>query len=78
MADPVLADLYDRFSFSVLPALGRAVAQDADAYRYLVESIRQFPPQEELAARIEVAGFERVSYRNMTRGVAAIHEGWRS
>ena len=78
VADPVLADLYDRFSFSVLPALGRAVAQDADAYRYLVESIRQFPPQEELAARIEVAGFERVSYRNMTRGVAAIHEGWRA
>jgi len=77
VADPVLADLYDRFSFSVLPALGRAVAQDAEAYRYLAESIRQFPPQDELAVRIEAAGFARVSYRNMTRGVAAIHEGWR-
>ena len=75
--DQAFAGLYERFSFNVLPALGRAVAADAGAYRYLAESIQQFPPQEELVTRIKAAGFERVSYRNMTRGVVAIHGGWR-
>ena len=77
VVDQVLAGLYERFSFSILPALGRTVAADASAYRYLAESIQQFPPQEELATRIQAAGFERVSHRNMTRGVVAIHGGWR-
>tara|TARA_B100000676_G_scaffold313488_1_gene395464 strand:+ start:10565 stop:11335 length:771 start_codon:yes stop_codon:yes gene_type:complete len=77
VVDQVLASFYDRFSFSVLPALGRAIAADAGAYRYLAESIKQFLSQEELVRAIQAAGFERVSYRNMTRGVAAIHEGWR-
>ena len=77
VVDQELAGLYERFSFSVLPALGRTVAADASAYRYLAESIQQFPPQEESATRIQAAGFERVSHRNMTRGVVAIHGGWR-
>lgn len=77
VVSPILAELYDRFSFGVLPTLGGLVANDADSYRYLVESIRRFPPQAELSSRMETAGFERVSYRNLTRGVAAIHAGWR-
>ena len=77
VADPVLLELYDRFSFGVLPLLGRFVARDADAYQYLAESIRRFPPQEELATRMEAAGLERTSFRNLSRGIVAIHQGWR-
>jgi demethylmenaquinone methyltransferase/2-methoxy-6-polyprenyl-1,4-benzoquinol methylase len=77
VARPTLAALYDRYSFNVLPALGRLVARDADAYRYLAESIRQFPDQASLAASLGEAGFERVDFRNLTQGVAAIHSGWR-
>ena len=74
---PVLARLYDLYSFRVLPAMGAAVAGDADAYRYLVESIRRFPPQDELAGLMRAAGFEQVKYRNLTGGIAALHSGWR-
>ena len=69
--------LYDLYSFNVIPRLGELVAGDEGAYRYLVESIRQFPPQERFAEMIRAAGFGRVSYRNLTGGVAAIHSGWR-
>jgi demethylmenaquinone methyltransferase/2-methoxy-6-polyprenyl-1,4-benzoquinol methylase len=74
---PVLRDIYDRYSFTVLPRLGQMVAGDREAYQYLVESIRQFPDQESLVGRIEAAGFGQVRYRNLTGGVAAIHSGWR-
>lgn len=74
---PVLDALYDRYSFSVIPALGGMVAGDAASYRYLVESIRQFPDQDSFAAMIRAAGFERVTYRNLTGGIAAIHSGWK-
>ena len=57
--------------------LGQAVARDRGSYQYLVESIRRFPPQEDLKARIEAAGLDQVSYRNLTGGVAAIHSAWR-
>ncbi|MDT8318991.1 MAG: bifunctional demethylmenaquinone methyltransferase/2-methoxy-6-polyprenyl-1,4-benzoquinol methylase UbiE [Xanthomonadales bacterium] len=73
-AEP-LKKLYDRYSFSVLPALGRLVANDSESYRYLAESIRQHPPQEELAAMMRAAGFENVRYRNLSGGVVAIHSG---
>src|SRR6185312_15576703 len=63
VATPGLARLYDLYSFTVLPQLGALVAGDRDAYRYLVESIRRFPPQEELVDRITAAGFERTRYR---------------
>jgi demethylmenaquinone methyltransferase/2-methoxy-6-polyprenyl-1,4-benzoquinol methylase len=69
--------VYDRWSARALPMLGRVVAQDAEAYRYLHESIRRFPPQRELAERMRRAGFARVSWRNMTMGVVALHSGWR-
>ena len=74
---PVLAQIYDQYSFKILPALGEMVAGDRAAYQYLVESIRRFPPQAELAARIERAGFGQVSVRNLSGGIAAIHSGWR-
>ncbi|MBL6934891.1 MAG: class I SAM-dependent methyltransferase [Alphaproteobacteria bacterium] len=74
---PVLDRLYDMYSFNVIPALGGAVTGDAEGYRYLVESIRRFPTQEALADDMREAGFERVSYRNLSGGIAALHSGWR-
>ena len=74
---PGLAALYDLYSFNVIPALGRAVAGDADAYRYLVESIRNFPRPQQFAEMIGAAGFRRVSFQQMTGGVVALHSGWR-
>jgi demethylmenaquinone methyltransferase/2-methoxy-6-polyprenyl-1,4-benzoquinol methylase len=74
---PGLAALYDAYSFHVLPALGARVARDREAYQYLVESIRRFPPQDELAALMRTAGFEQVGYHNLSGGIAAIHTGWR-
>ncbi|MCB9959316.1 MAG: class I SAM-dependent methyltransferase [Rhodospirillaceae bacterium] len=72
-----LRRLYDLYSFRVIPEIGRAVAQDRDAYAYLVESIRKFPAQEELASRMEAAGLKRVRWENLSAGIAAIHWGWR-
>ncbi len=72
-----LAPVYDAWSFGVLPRLGQAVAGDADSYRYLAESIRTFPDQETLAGMMREAGLSRVTHRNLTGGIAAIHAGWR-
>jgi demethylmenaquinone methyltransferase/2-methoxy-6-polyprenyl-1,4-benzoquinol methylase len=74
---PLLDTLYDAYSFNAIPALGGLVAGDAQAYRYLVESIRRFPDQENFMHLIQDAGFELVRYRNLTGGIAAIHSGWR-
>jgi len=74
---PVLARLYDLYSFEVLPRLGAVVAGDRAAYQYLVESIRRFPKPDELAERMTEAGFERVSVRLFSGGIAALHTGWR-
>lgn len=74
---PFVDQVYDAFSFNVIPRLGQLVAGDADSYRYLVESIREFPDQESFADMIRTAGFERVQYRNLSSGIAAIHSGWR-
>lgn len=70
-----LAPAYDFYSFKVLPLMGRAVAKDADSYRYLAESIRMHPSQEELKAMMERVGFKRVDYFNLTSGVVALHRG---
>jgi demethylmenaquinone methyltransferase/2-methoxy-6-polyprenyl-1,4-benzoquinol methylase len=72
-----LAPVYDAWSFQALPRLGAAIAGDADSYRYLAESIRTFPDQETLAAMMRAAGLARVSVRNLSGGIAAIHSGWR-
>jgi demethylmenaquinone methyltransferase/2-methoxy-6-polyprenyl-1,4-benzoquinol methylase len=74
---PGLDRLYDLSSFKVIPAVGRAVTGDAEAYRYLVESIRKFPRPETFADMIRNAGFRRVSFQKMTGGVVALHSGWR-
>ena len=69
--------LYDLWSFNALPQLGRIVARDEAAYRYLAESIRTFPAQHELARMMSVAGFAQVRFRNLSNGIAAIHSGWK-
>ncbi len=73
----VARPLYDAWSFRVLPLLGQAVAKDAESYRYLAESIRTFPDQETLADMMRRAGLARVTWRNLSGGIVAIHEGWR-
>jgi demethylmenaquinone methyltransferase/2-methoxy-6-polyprenyl-1,4-benzoquinol methylase len=72
-----LAPLYDAWSFQVLPRLGARIAQDAESYRYLAESIRMFPDQEALATMMREAGLERIAHRNLSGGIVAIHTGWR-
>ncbi|OGA53791.1 MAG: bifunctional demethylmenaquinone methyltransferase/2-methoxy-6-polyprenyl-1,4-benzoquinol methylase [Betaproteobacteria bacterium RIFCSPLOWO2_12_FULL_62_13] len=72
-----LAPFYDAYSFQVLPRLGRLVANDADSYRYLAESIRKHPDQENLKQMMEQAGLERVEYFNMSAGVVALHRGYK-
>ena len=72
---PGLQQIYDAYSFNVIPALGQLVAGDSESYRYLVESIRMFPGQEEFKGMIEGSGFGGVGYENLTGGVVAIHSG---
>ncbi len=72
-----LAPVYDAWSFQVLPRLGQAIANDADSYQYLAESIRMHPDQDTLAAMMRTAGFEQVRVQNLAGGIAAIHSGWR-
>jgi len=74
---PLLDPLYRNYLFNVLPRLGQAVAGDADSYRYLAESIRMHPSQDELLGMMESAGFERCSYHNLSGGVAAVHRGYK-
>jgi demethylmenaquinone methyltransferase / 2-methoxy-6-polyprenyl-1,4-benzoquinol methylase len=72
---PLLAPIYDFYSFKVIPQVGQIVAQDADSYRYLAESIRMHPDQETLKQMMEGVGFDRVQYHNLTGGVVALHIG---
>jgi demethylmenaquinone methyltransferase / 2-methoxy-6-polyprenyl-1,4-benzoquinol methylase len=74
---PLLDRVYDEWSFRAIPQIGKAVTGDGDSYQYLVESIRKFPNQTNFAAMIEKAGFERVSFRNYSGGIAAAHSGWK-
>lgn len=76
MTHSLLQDVYDRYSFSVIPALGQAVTGDKASYQYLVESIRRFPEQSVFAGMIERAGFSQVRWTNYSGGVAALHTGW--
>jgi demethylmenaquinone methyltransferase / 2-methoxy-6-polyprenyl-1,4-benzoquinol methylase len=74
---PGLKQLYDTYSFTAIPAIGKVVTGDGKPYRYLVESIRTFPNGASLAAMIEAAGFARVQFRTLAMGIVAIHSGWR-
>ena len=73
--NPLLAKVYDTYSFSFMPLAGKLITNDADSYRYLAESIRMHPDQETLKAMMVDAGFERVTYHNMTGGIVALHRG---
>ena len=72
-----LEKAYDLYSFKLLPRIGKLIAGDADSYRYLAESIRMHPGQEELKRMMEDAGLERVEYFNLTGGVVAVHRGYK-
>ena len=74
---PLLDKLYDAYSFTALPLMGRIVANDAESYRYLAESIRMHPDQQTLEAMMQVAGFERTGYQNFTGGIVALHKGFK-
>jgi demethylmenaquinone methyltransferase/2-methoxy-6-polyprenyl-1,4-benzoquinol methylase len=69
--------IYDRYSFHVVPVMGKLIAGDAEPYRYLVESIRKFPTPDAFASKMEAAGFERVTHQPMTGGIVRLHSGWK-
>jgi demethylmenaquinone methyltransferase/2-methoxy-6-polyprenyl-1,4-benzoquinol methylase len=74
---PLLGKAYDQYSFQILPAMGRLIAQDAESYRYLAESIRKHPDQDTLLGMMEDAGFAECRYHNMTGGIVAVHQGFK-
>ncbi len=74
---PVLRQLYDVYSFQILPRLGEWVAHDAESYRYLAESIRMHPNQATLQDMMQQAGFEQCSYHNLSGGIVALHSGYK-
>ncbi len=74
---PILDRVYEAWSFRAIPQIGKAVTGDAESYEYLVESIRRFPRQSDFAAMIARAGFSRVTWRDFSGGIAALHSGWK-
>ncbi|NOQ36935.1 MAG: bifunctional demethylmenaquinone methyltransferase/2-methoxy-6-polyprenyl-1,4-benzoquinol methylase UbiE [Methylococcaceae bacterium] len=75
--DKITETVYDFYSFKLLPKIGKIVAKDEESYRYLAESIRMHPKQDELKKMMEDAGFERCEYFNMTQGIVAAHRGYK-
>ena len=73
--NPLLKKAYDLYSFTALPLMGKLVTNDSESYKYLAESIRMHPDQETLKGMMQDAGFNRVSYHNMTGGMVALHRG---
>lgn len=73
----MMQKVYDLYSFNVIPKMGQVIANDADSYQYLVESIRKFPDQETFLNMVKQAGFENAKYRNLTMGIACLHSGWK-
>jgi demethylmenaquinone methyltransferase/2-methoxy-6-polyprenyl-1,4-benzoquinol methylase len=73
----LLKKIYDIWSFEFMPRIGQKITGDKEAYDYLVESIRQFPSQLELAQMFSEAGFSRVKYRNLSNGIVTLHSGWK-
>lgn len=74
---PMLDKIYEAWSFQAIPRIGQLVTGDGEPYSYLVESIRKFPNQPNFASMISGAGFDRVSFRNYSGGIAALHSGWK-
>ena len=77
VTNPVLEKLYDFYSFTALPVMGKVIANDKESYQYLAESIRQFSKQEELKERLTKAGFTKTKYTNLSHGIACIHSGYK-
>lgn len=77
LTNGVMQWMYDQYSFQVIPPMGQILAGQWQPYQYLVESIRQFPKQEEFKKMIEDAGFELVYYENLTFGIVSIHSGFK-
>lgn len=75
--EPVLQKFYQFYSFKLIPQFGRWIAKDRDSYQYLVESIERFPCQMAFADMIKNAGFQQVTYRNLSGGIVALHSGWK-
>ena len=69
--------LYDLWSFKIIPKLGKIITNNEDAYKYLVESIRMFPDQDKLSSMFVKSKFERVKYKNLSKGIASLHSGWK-
>ena len=74
---PGLSPIYDTYSFKILPMMGKLIANDAESYRYLAESIRMHPDQDTLKSMMTTAGFEKVSYHNLTGGIVALHKAYK-
>ncbi len=75
MPNAMLQKIYDAYSFTAIPRIGKIVTGDKESYQYLVESIRRFPKQDDFAEMIRAAGFANVQYRNLSQGIVAIHSG---
>lgn len=76
--NPLLSKAYDLYSYNIIPKIGQAVAQDAESYQYLVESIRKFPTPRKLESRILDAGFDTAHHLKMSGGIVAIHQGFKA
>ncbi|PJE28013.1 demethylmenaquinone methyltransferase / 2-methoxy-6-polyprenyl-1,4-benzoquinol methylase [Pseudooceanicola antarcticus] len=74
---PALQWAYDRYSFNLIPPMGKLIANDSESYQYLVESIRKFPDQETFLGMVRQAGFGNAKYRNLSLGIACLHSGWK-
>jgi len=74
-SSPLIRGLYDFYSFFIIPLLGKMFVDSQEAYAYLVQSIRNFPPPEELASLMREAGFSQVTFKRLTNGIAAVHLG---
>ncbi len=77
LPNPMMQAAYDAYSFNVIPRMGQLIANDADSYQYLVESIRKFPDQDTFLGMVRNAGFDNAKYRNLSLGIAALHSGWK-
>ena len=73
----IAKQLYDLWSFKIIPKLGKIITNNEDAYKYLVESIRMFPDQDKLSSMFVKSKFERVKYKNLSKGIASLHSGWK-
>ena len=75
--DDIVRKFYDFWSFKIIPKLGKIITNNEDAYKYLIESIRMFPDQDKLSLMLIRSKFKRVKYKNLSKGIASLHSGWK-